>query len=116
MEGGFKIINLISDNPKSITINEKTSFCSFWKDIYIYFLDYIDKNYEVDFQSILSNKLVYSNYSDLPDYLKDSRCHKKTKNGLYISIVIGKTEMLEKMKMILIYLGISSDCLKVENI
>lgn len=109
------IINLLSDKPKSMIINKKKYFCSFWKDVYTCFLDYIDTNYEVDFQSIFSTKLIFNNYSDLPEYLKDGRCHKKTKNGLYISIVVGKSEMLEKMNLILAYLGVP-DCIEFKNI
>lgn len=110
------IINLLNDKPKSIVINKKKYFCSFWKDIYSSFLDYMDSNYEIDFQSIFSTKLIFSNYSDLPEYLKDSRNHKITKNGLYTSVNVGRIEMVEKMNLILNYLDISPGCIEFKEI
>lgn len=106
------IINLFNNRPKSIFFNKTGYLCGNWGDVYANFLDYIETNYEEDFQSILSDKIICS---DLPTSLKADRGYRVTNKGLYIRVNIGRKEILKKMNLIVTHLGAPTDCIELKE-
>lgn len=110
-------LKMFQNKPKIIEINNVEYRCNMWKEIFATFIEFIVDNYDIDLGLILSDKCIFKSFDDMPDYVKENpKSFKHLKNGLYLNTVISKHEFINKVNNIVLYLGKSPNCFKIEEI